>query len=93
LKKRSNQHAILFSDLSLEIEKICWCIQKADNEIEKRCFIRQEKSGFAEIIGDVLTPFGKEVGSDEIHWWVFKKEPKIQEMLEKTNNVLIPSPW
>jgi hypothetical protein len=35
-----------------------------------------------------ITPFGEEVGSDEIYWWVFKKENDINELYEKTNNLL-----
>lgn len=82
------QHETLFSGSSLEIGKIHWYIQKADNEMGNRCFIKQEKGAIREIMRDVLTPFGDEVGLDEIHWWVFKKEPKMEELLERTNTVL-----
>jgi len=82
-------HEALFSGSSLEIGKIHWCIQKADTEMESRSYIRQEKEGFKDIMNDVVTPFGEEVGVDEIHWWVFKKETKMKELLDRTNNVLV----
>jgi hypothetical protein len=34
------------------------------------------------------TEFGEEVGSDEIHWWVFKKETDVEELLAKTERTL-----
>ena len=37
---------------------------------------------------EALTPFGEEVGVDEIHWWVFKKETSMKELLDRTTNVL-----
>jgi hypothetical protein len=81
-------HEALFSGPSLEIGKIHWHIQKAHTEMEKRQYVKQEKSGFKDVMEEVLTPFGEEVGVDEIHWWVFKKETKMKELLDRTNNVL-----
>jgi hypothetical protein len=34
------------------------------------------------------TAFGKEVGLDEIHWWVFEKETDVDELLAKTERTL-----
>lgn len=82
------QHKTLFSGSSFEIGKIHWYIQKADTEMKKRQYVKQEKSGFKDVMEEVLTPFGEEVGVDEIHWWVFKKETKMKELLDRTNNVL-----
>jgi len=81
-------HEALFSGSSLEIGKIHWYIQKADTEMERRRYIKQNKEGLRDIMEDVLTPFGEEVGVDEVHWWVFKKETKMKELLDRTNNVL-----
>jgi hypothetical protein len=36
----------------------------------------------------LITPFGEEVGQDEIHWWVFKKEDSIDKLYEKTRDLL-----
>lgn len=77
-------HEELFSGSSLEIGKIHWYIQKADTEMGRRCWIKGEK--FLE--QDKPTDFGKEVGFDEIHWWIFKKETDIEELYKKTENTL-----
>ena len=34
------------------------------------------------------TPFGEEVGLDEIHWWVFRKESDLEELDMKTKETL-----
>jgi len=81
-------HKLLFSGPSLEIGRTHWYIQKADTEMENRRFVKQGKSGFRDLMEEVLTPFGEEVGADEIHWWVFKKETKMKELLDWTNDVL-----
>ncbi len=77
-------HEELFSGSSLELGKIHWYIQKADTEMNRRSWIKGKK-----IFGqDELTDFGKEVGSDEIHWWIFSKETEIEELHKKTENTL-----
>jgi len=35
-----------------------------------------------------LTDFGKEILPDEIHWWVFRKEKDVQELLTRTEDTL-----
>lgn len=76
-------HDALFSGSSLEIGKIHWYIQKADTEMNRRCWVKGEKF----FDHKELTDFGKEV-IDEIHWWIFKKETEIEELYEKTKNTL-----
>jgi hypothetical protein len=34
------------------------------------------------------TDFGKEVGRDEINWWVFKKEANLNELRQQTERAL-----
>jgi len=34
------------------------------------------------------TNFGKEVGGDEMHWWVFRKEDQVDELQRRTEEVL-----
>jgi len=82
------QHQTLFSGPSLDIGKIHWYIQKADTAMESRRRVKQEEAGFVNIMKEVLTPFGEEVGVDEIHWWVFKKETNMKELLDRTNSAL-----
>jgi hypothetical protein len=42
--------------------------------------------GFGKTYQD--TDFGKEVGMDEIHWWIFKKEPDVDELGARTEEAL-----
>jgi hypothetical protein len=77
-------HDELFLGASWEIGKINWYIQKAQTEMKSLCWIEGEVR-----LGVKRTDFGKEVGSDEIHWWVFKKEREIKELLKKTETTLI----
>jgi hypothetical protein len=77
-------HDELFSGASWEIGKIFWYIQKADSEKESKSWIKGEKS----LEKNKLTDFGNEVGHDEIHWWVFKKETEIEVLLTRTKNTL-----
>ena len=70
-----------------------WHILKAENEMYLK------KYGVEEINGEIeddnfsfeplkLTPFGEEVGHDEIRWWVFKKENNVGELWQKTKDLL-----
>jgi hypothetical protein len=47
---------------------------------------RHGESGL--IVQQGITDFGKEVGRDEIDWWVFRKEHHLQELREKTSRSL-----
>ena len=58
-----------------------WYILKADNEMKARSYVKH--GGKSQ-----LTDFGKAVGRDRIHWWVFKQESDIDELREKTSEVL-----
>jgi hypothetical protein len=35
-----------------------------------------------------LTQFGREVGGDEIHWWIFQKEPDVDQLAARTKSTL-----
>jgi len=79
-------HDELFSGSSWKIGEIHWHILKADTEMKVRCEIEKEGEH-----GNVLlevTPFGKEVGTDEINWWVFRRETEVEELRKKTEAVL-----
>jgi hypothetical protein len=79
-------HETLFSGASLELGRLHWLILKADAEMDSKCEVHTEgEHGNVKIN---LTAFGEEVGQDEIHWWIFRKEPKIEEMRERTQNTL-----
>lgn len=80
-KEMMIKHDKLFSGSSLKIGKIHWYILKAASEMKRKRHAEEESGKI------VLTDFGKEV-IDEIHWWVFKKETQIEELLNRTSNTL-----
>lgn len=90
-------HETLFTGPSLEIGKIHWYILRTYNAMESKKYVEKDQNNSSQPEGGEivitplsmdLTPFGEEVGTDEIHWWVFKKENNVDELLEKTNNAL-----
>lgn len=80
-------HKDLFSNNALTLGRIHWYLLKADNEIEaRRC--RKVSDDPPKPTKTELTEFGKEVGRDEIHWWIFKKETEIDELYTRTEHTL-----
>ena len=82
-------HAIkqLSSPATLKLGEFHWNILRSsklmdaqrwqDKKEEGKLFSRHE-----------LTDFGREVGLDEIHWWIFKKEKNVAELGERAEAVL-----
>jgi hypothetical protein len=51
----------------------------------EKCLIRHKEGIFER---SELTEFGEEVGRDEIHWWVFKKESEIDTLRDRSQSTL-----
>ncbi len=77
----------LFSHNSLKLGQIHWYILKADNEMSARLY-RNVPEGSSGLHTTEWTDFGHEVGRDEIHWWVFKKEKDVEELRRQTERAL-----
>ena len=86
IQNEIKRHNILFSGSSLEVGKVHWLILKAHTEMQSRRYV--ETAGKFGSIHLELTAFGDEVGQDMIHWWVFKRETQIQELLKRTECAL-----
>ena len=82
-----NAHDSLFSPATLRLGEVHWYVLKAANLMATRRNRESERNelGFRSY---EQTDFGKEVGRDEINWWVFKKETDIDELRERTERVL-----
>ena len=82
-----NAHDSLFSPATLRLGEVHWYVLKAANLMATRRHRGSERNelGFRSY---EQTDFGKEVGRDEINWWVFKKETDIDELRERTERVL-----
>lgn len=78
-------HNQFSSGAALTLGKIHWYIQKANTEMEQKCLVQPRGN---KIMEEKLTTFGEEVGYDEIHWWVFRKETQIEELAKRTKLAL-----
>ena len=76
---------VLFSDATIKLGEIHWTLLKSASFMDSKRW-----RVIKEIIGSSYedTDFGKEVGWDEIHWWIFKKETDVDELLAKTERTL-----
>ena len=80
------EHKRLFTDNSLKLGKILGFLLHAAQSVDERMYItRTTKRGFT---NRDLTEFGEEVGKDEIHWWVYKKEADLEELETRVKQVL-----
>lgn len=79
-----NEHERLFSNTGLKLGKTLWYLLNAAQEIDMRSYLAQPNGG-----GKTLTEFGKEVGKDEIYWWIYKKEANVEELQIKVKQTLI----
>src|SRR5215470_1510521 len=71
-------HDALFSPAVFVLGKIHWALLRASSLMNARRYRDvQRHEGFHT---QQWTDFGKEVGADEINWWVFKKETQIDEL-------------
>ncbi|MBZ5534234.1 MAG: ATP-binding protein [Acidobacteriia bacterium] len=80
-----NIHEALFSDTTLTLGELHWTVLKAARTMERERWDKVELE-FGCRYED--TEFGKEIGMDEIHWWIFEKEPDIDELLAKSEEAL-----
>lgn len=76
-------HEELFSRSALKLGLIHWYLLKADNEMEARRYRKMGDDPFKPSKTE-LTQFGREVGRDEIHWWIFKRETEVHELCRRT---------
>jgi hypothetical protein len=85
MKLDEKVHDVLFSDATIMLGKIHWALLKSANFMDSKRWKALEGT-----IGSSYedTDFGNEVGLDEIHWWVFKKETDVDELLAKTERTL-----
>src|SRR5215471_4712717 len=75
-------HADLFTPDTTRVGEILWLLLRAEQD--KRALTRREvESGRHE-----YTELGEEIGRDEIHWWVFKKETDHNTLRGRTDEAL-----
>ena len=67
----ANAHDAVFRDATTRFAEILWHLLKAEQMMQAKCYRRIKEGPFER---SETTEFGDEVGRDEIHWWIFKKE-------------------
>jgi hypothetical protein len=85
--KRDDRDDPLCCPATLKLGEIHWCILRAANLMHEKTTI-QKKLGLAIFIQSEVTSFGREVGRDEINWWVSKREKDIDGLKEHTEQAL-----
>lgn len=72
-------HEALFSDATLKLGEIHGAILKSAHLMDKERWVADTQKS---------TDFGKQVGQDEIHWWIFGNETDNDELLKITKEAL-----
>ncbi len=85
----SDENKAVFCPATLKLGEIHWCVLRASYLMHDKTTI-EVKLGEGKLspIRQEHTDFGKEVGRDEINWWVFKKESDIEELKKQTARAL-----
>jgi|SRR5579864_1228386 len=83
---KDNVHNVLYSPATLMLGEIHLRLLRSANQMDALRWVVVKKSG--RFSSRDLTDFGQEIGMDEIHWWVFKKEKSVIELREKTEEIL-----
>ena len=76
-------HDPLLTDDVLRLGEFHWYLLKAANRMRDARY-SNDPAGDGRFVKWQRTDFGKEVGRDEINWWVFKKEPDLNELADRT---------
>jgi len=79
LNEKDEVHDTLFSEATLKLGEIHWTLLKSADVMDSQRWQRSTHE---------TTAFGKKVGLDEIHWWVFEKDTDVDELLAKTERTL-----
>jgi hypothetical protein len=83
----SDENEAVFGPAALKLGEMHWYILRASHLMYEKTTI-EIKVGIGGFVQHKDTDFGKEVGRDEINWWVFKKEPDIEELKKQTTRAL-----
>lgn len=81
------EHDRLFTETGLKLGRILWYLLHASQELDKKTHVDEPSSTG---IGSrrIKTAFGEEVGKDEIHWWVYKKDQEVAVLHDRVKRAL-----
>ncbi len=81
-----NAHDAVFCPETCRLGEILWHLLKADKMMQEQCYRLVKEGHFVRY--ESPTEFGKEVGRDEIHWWIFKKENDLDSFRVRSESTL-----
>jgi hypothetical protein len=84
---RKEGHEILASPPASKLGEMHWHILRASTLMNSQT-LWQKAGETGRFVQYEQTEFGREVGRDEINWWVFKKEPNLDELRQQTEKAL-----
>ena len=85
----SDENEAVFCPATLKLGELHWYVLRASYQMHDKTIVEiKVGEGKLSPIRQEHTDFGKEVGRDEINWWVFKKEPDIAELKKQTTRAL-----
>jgi hypothetical protein len=79
---------VLASPPASHLGEIHWHILRASTQMHSQTTVKKPAGPTGKFVQYEQTEFGKEVGRDEINWWVFKKEANLDELREQTERAL-----
>lgn len=85
MQQDNTNRGVLFSEAALNLGEIHWTILKSEKAMDAR---RWRKISTGRFYTREDTDFGKEIGMDEIHWWIFEKETDADELLRRSQQAL-----
>lgn len=74
-------HEVLISEATTKLGEMHRSILKSAHAMDAERWIDIKHGSFTT---SESTEFGKQVGMDEIHWWITEKEPDVDELLAHT---------
>jgi hypothetical protein len=86
LDDHAKVHDLLVSDSTLKLGQIHEALLKSEEIMNSKRWT--VKSGSMATILSGVTKFGKEVGADEIHWWIFQKETDVDQLAARSRTAL-----
>src|SRR5712692_10156549 len=84
-----DENEAVFCPATLKLGELHWYVLRASYLMDDKTTVKTKVGeGKLSPIRQEDTTFGREVGRDEINWWVFKKEPDIEELKKQTTRAL-----
>lgn len=75
---------------TLKLGEIHWYLLKAATVMSANTLVTRKVEGLGgfEVIQPATSDCAKQVGRDEIHWWIYRKESNVEELRRRSQNAL-----